>query len=284
MRDLARDSAQDELELFLDELGLNYSVDIETRTLRLILPAEDWVLHEDAVTQFAAAHGVDVSVIPFVDSTWKTRWRDDLSVVLLGELFSVVVPTLSGELPQSEIPLRKYPLVLEPGESFGVGTHATTALMAQMLEGVAPKLLGARVLDVGCGSGVLSIIAEKLGAAECVGIDIDTHAVKISAQNAQRNDCRVCHFSETPLEQIAGPFDVICCNIISSVQYQFFCEMLKRLAPQGMMLLSGILEEEHGEFSEFLEKNLEGAGSVNRQPQAGSFQLDMWRGYVVRSR
>ena len=109
-------------------------------------------------------------------------------------------------------------IALDPGMAFGTGLHPTTRLRLAALHGLATRggLTGARVLDVGCGSGILGIGAMKLGAARVLGVDTDPIAVESTAANAERNglgsQIRARHGS---LPTAAGPFDVVLANLIA---------------------------------------------------------------------
>lgn len=133
-------------------------------------------------------------------------------------------------------------LVLDPGMAFGTGSHPTTRLCLEWLEGnVTP---GLSVLDYGCGSGILAIAAARLGASEVVGVDIDEQAVIASRSNAERNGVSA-RFQDSGRE-LRGQFDLVVANILANP--------LKVLAPAisghvrrgGRLALSGILSEQTG--------------------------------------
>lgn len=143
-------------------------------------------------------------------------------------------------LPWAEFDRRSAPFVeVDPGGAFGGGAHPTTRLL---LEELAGRLHGGeRVLDVGCGSGVLALAAVRLGAASALGIDIDPAAVSATRANAKRNrlSTRVCA-SPTPLQEVRGSFDVVLANIGLEALLSLAADMERRLAPGGWIALSGI--------------------------------------------
>jgi ribosomal protein L11 methyltransferase len=135
------------------------------------------------------------------------------------------------------------PLVLEldPGLAFGTGSHPTTRLCMEWLEAHAPQ--GLSVLDYGCGSGILAMIAKKLGAMCVAGVDVDPQAIESARYNSARNDCEIDYYLP---EQFADSshnacFDIVVANILAS-PLQLMAPMLAaRVAPGGMLVLSGIL-------------------------------------------
>lgn len=131
---------------------------------------------------------------------------------------------------------------LDPGNAFGTGTHPTTCLMLQALEKLG-DLSQTSVLDVGTGSGILAIYAAKLGSREVVGVDNDSDAVLTAAENAKMNQVDWITFSDSPLEErCLTKYDLVLANIIAPVILLLLPEMLSRLADDGVMLFSGLIE------------------------------------------
>ena len=133
-------------------------------------------------------------------------------------------------------------LVIEPGSTFGMGDHPTTRLtLVAARRWVRPDT---RVLDVGCGSGVLAIGAMVFGAASAVGIDIAPAAVPVSLANAAANDV-VVDVSTTPLEEVEGEYDLVLANILAPALVALAPHLRRVLAPGGTLVVSGILAESH---------------------------------------
>jgi ribosomal protein L11 methyltransferase len=135
-------------------------------------------------------------------------------------------------------------LRIEPGSTFGLGDHPTTMLSMSAIHAV--MFDGARVLDVGCGSGVLAIGACVLGAARATAIDIAPAAVAITAANAAANSVadRV-HVSTTPLADIDGQFDIVVANILAPTLIELADDLRRVLAPLGVLIVSGVLADRH---------------------------------------
>jgi ribosomal protein L11 methyltransferase len=136
-------------------------------------------------------------------------------------------------------------IILEPGRAFGTGLHETTSLVAEVLADRAEWVAGADVLDVGCGSGILSLVALKLGAARALAIDVDPDAVAVTRENAQRNaanDRLVA--AETPLASVAETFRLVVANIEHRTLIELTAPLASRVAPGGLLVLSGLLAPE----------------------------------------
>ncbi len=133
-------------------------------------------------------------------------------------------------------------LVIEPGSTFGMGDHPTTRLtLLAARRCVRP---GTRVLDVGCGSGVLAIGAMRFGASSAVGIDIAPAAVPTTELNAAANGVHV-QVSTTPLEDIDDEFDLVLANILAPALVALAPHLRRVLAPGATLIVSGILADAH---------------------------------------
>ncbi|MEN8373875.1 MAG: 50S ribosomal protein L11 methyltransferase [Gemmatimonadota bacterium] len=144
-------------------------------------------------------------------------------------------------------------LAIDPGMAFGTGEHATTRGALRLLE--AALRPGMTVLDAGTGSGVLAIAARRLGASHVVGVDVDGEAVATAAANVRANDCQGGVRLEVAAVTSAwlgscpqSPFDLILANILSGVLVPLLTPLSDALAPDGALIVSGILEDEAGVF------------------------------------
>ncbi len=129
---------------------------------------------------------------------------------------------------------------MDPGMAFGTGSHPTTRLCLQwLLDAVKP---GDRVLDYGCGSGILGIAAARLGAASVLGVDIDEHAVTASRANAERNGIAAGRAEWlSSAQQLAGQYDLVVANILTNPLCVLAPGIAARVAPGGRLALSGVL-------------------------------------------
>jgi len=131
---------------------------------------------------------------------------------------------------------------LDPGLAFGTGTHATTALCLEWLDGL--PLNGKTMLDYGCGSGILAIAGLKLGCASAVGMDIDPQAILATRQNASDNNVAGNLQIFGHPDEIKGRFDVVVANILAGPLVQFAESITLTLKGSGMLALSGVLCEQ----------------------------------------
>jgi ribosomal protein L11 methyltransferase len=140
-------------------------------------------------------------------------------------------------------------LELDPGLAFGTGSHPTTRLCMEWLEAHPPVDLS--VLDYGCGSGILAMVAKKLGAAQVSGVDIDPQAIESARYNSERNRCEINYFLPEEFGQRPQPevFDIVVANILSSPLKLMAPMLSSRVAPEGLLVLSGILVRQADEVA-----------------------------------
>ena len=172
------------------------------------------------------------------EADWANAWKAHFPVLRVGRRI-VIRPTWRRH--------RRRPgdvvLALDPGMAFGTGLHPTTRLCLAALEALADNgaIEGARVLDVGSGSGILSIAAAKLGAASVLAVDVDPIAVEASAANARRNRLvRRIRAREGSAPTGEGPFAIVLANLIASLLVTLADGLVGDLRPGGTLLASGI--------------------------------------------
>lgn len=202
----------------------------------------------DALLLLAALESFDpgldwgrVSFRNVEDQDWERAWMDQYVPLRFGER-TWIVPW-NRELPDdagSDAAVVR----LDPGLAFGSGTHPTTALCLRWLDGLANAGLldGTRVLDFGCGSGILALAALKLGAAHATGIDNDPQALQATADNAERNGVADRLSVHAPDDAPAGTWPIVVANILASALDMLADTIAARVAPGGRLALSGILD------------------------------------------
>lgn len=142
-------------------------------------------------------------------------------------------------------------IVMDPGQAFGTGTHPTTQLCIRLLEGSSNIIASPRVLDVGTGTGILSIAAAKLGAVGVLGIDNDPVAVEVARENARHNNTQIA-FSDEPIEKIRDKFNIIVSNILLETHLELAAHYARMLTQAGELILSGLLKHQEAELNETL--------------------------------
>lgn len=246
----------------LVEEGLGAEVDTSRpATVRAYLPARDRAAADRAADEVATALGhlqafglrpigeLRTRVIDEAD--WADAWKAHFPVLRVGRRL-VVRPTWRRHHPAPDDVV----LALDPGMAFGTGLHPTTRLCLAGVEALADRgaLAGARVLDVGCGSGILAIAALRLGAADALGVDTDPIAIEATLANARRNRLgRRIHAREGSLPSAEVPFDVVLANLIAGVLVPLAPDLAAELRPGGSLLASGIFVDREGDVTAAFE-------------------------------
>lgn len=181
----------------------------------------------------------DLKLERLEDRPWVREWMDNFHPMQFGKRLWVY-PSWR-EVPEDATDAVK--ILLDPGLAFGTGTHPTTALCLEWLDG--EDLTGKTVLDYGCGSGILAIAAAKLGAGKLVATDIDPQALEATLENARRNELPdgkifTCMPEDVPSQQ----FDIVIANILSGPLVSLAPTILSYLKPTGRLALSGILADQ----------------------------------------
>ncbi|MGB5546667.1 MAG: 50S ribosomal protein L11 methyltransferase [Polyangiales bacterium] len=189
-----------------------------------------------ALREIRGEYEADIIYVPQQD--WATEWRRGFGAQRIGERLLLhpswePAPSKPGDVV----------LTIDPENAFGSGDHETTRLVLQVLDQRVTG--GERVLDVGCGSGVLSIAALRLGAASARATDIEEDAVVVAKRNAELNGVSASmQVSTQPLAEIDGVYDIVLANIETRVLVNMPKDLQARLAPAGVLILSGILRGE----------------------------------------
>ncbi|MBP0602138.1 50S ribosomal protein L11 methyltransferase [Aeromonas sanarellii] len=175
------------------------------------------------------------------DKDWVREWMDHFHPMQFGERLWICPSWRDVPNPDA------VNVMLDPGLAFGTGTHPTTALCLQWLDGL--DLAGKTVVDFGCGSGILGIAALKLGAARVIGIDIDPQAIQASRDNAMRNGVADQIELYLPADQPQGvEADVVVANILAGPLRELAPLIAGHGKPGSLMALSGVLESQAQEL------------------------------------
>jgi ribosomal protein L11 methyltransferase len=175
---------------------------------------------------------------------WQHSWKRFIKPRRVGKTFWVTPPWL--EPPRFR---RRRVITIEPGLAFGTGTHATTRGCMEFLEEARERLgkRGFNALDVGTGSGILSIAAAELGANRVRAIDNDPAALQVARENLSANRVeKTVHLSGTKLGAIKRRFDVVVANLTAETILELAGPLANKVAPGGFLILSGILSDKAG--------------------------------------
>jgi ribosomal protein L11 methyltransferase len=168
---------------------------------------------------------------------WRDAWKEHFRPFALADKLIVRPPWEPYEAKAGETVLE-----LEPGRAFGTGLHETTSLVATALVAHSSELAGQDILDVGCGSGILSLAALALGAKSARAVDVDSEAIDVTRENAVRNGLEARIASDTTdVGDISGSFPIVVANIEARVLIPLTAAIGERVTPGGLLVLSGIL-------------------------------------------
>ncbi|MEX2476372.1 50S ribosomal protein L11 methyltransferase [Marinobacter sp.] len=187
---------------------------------------------------------IDVTLIE--DKDWERAWMDDFHPLQFGERLWIVPSWHDAPDPDAAN------LMLDPGLAFGTGTHPTTALCLQWLDG--QDVQGRQVIDYGCGSGILGLAALLLGAEHVTGVDTDPQALEASRDNAQRNGVETNRLDlYLPENEPTAKADIMLANILAQPLIGLAPHLAGLVNPGGDLVLSGILSNQAREVMEAYE-------------------------------
>ncbi len=210
--------------------------------------------------------------VPLPDTSWRDEWKKYFGLQRIGRSIVVRPSWIDYQRNDADVVIE-----IDPGMAFGTGQHPTTAMCLRALEETVTQ--GTTVLDIGCGSGILSIAAAKLGAARVTAVDIDAQAVAATQANVEANKIDTIAVFEGALEDEApfhGRFDLIVANISGLAIERLAPTLTNRLTSGGCLIASGFLEE----TVRTLRSALEAADlTVDRVDEEG-----VWRTILARNR
>ena len=233
-----------------DFSNMTRAVDTDAVTVKAYLPVDEDLderlrLFEARIREFQAVTGdgmekgsCAISWATVQDEDWSENWKKYFHPEKVGSLI-VIKPTWEDYTASPD----DIVIELDPGAAFGTGTHPTTAMCIRELELLVRG--GMRVFDVGTGSGVLSIAAARLGAADVMAMDYDRTAVNVAEENIRQNrlEGQIRTGISDLLKSFEGQADLIVANIIADIIIRLFEELDEHLAPGGHLLASGIIAE-----------------------------------------
>ena len=203
----------------------------------------------------AAKLGLSMTVQSLPDTDWEEGWKDNYPAVEVGQNL-IVVPCWNAADTHGRLPV-----ILDPGLTFGTGAHASTQMVMEAMEKLVQP--GWRCLDLGSGSGILSITALRLGAASAVGVDIDPKAESIARENAAYNGFSAPAFTaltgnvtedKALMRRLAeGEYDVLLVNIVADVIIGLSPILPDFMGPRIVLICSGILDSRLADVTDALE-------------------------------
>lgn len=209
---------------------------------------------------------------------WSKKWKESWDVTHVTENIAVVPDWIEYTPKDGEVIIK-----LEPGCAFGTGTHQTTQLCMKALEKYMKQ--GDKVADIGMGSGILSILAKKLGASFVYGCDNDETVIDVAKENARKNGLKVverlsdtkdfdCYFELNTADKVQEKFDFVCANILHFVLAEIMKDLKNIMKSGAIMSLSGILDEKKQMVLDAIERE--------KLEIVEEIKQDQWTSFVVK--
>ncbi len=227
-------------EILIAELGYaGFESFVETEDgVNAFIQKEDW--RDEILDDIHVLHSKEFEIQyeseEIEQVNWNIEWEKNFTPITVDDICSV-------RAPFHDKPNTKYDIIIEPKMSFGTGHHETTHMMIQHL--LKTNLKGKNVLDMGCGTGVLAILAEMKGASAIDAIDIDNWCYLNTIENVERNNCNNIKAYEGDVSLLSGKkYDVIIANINRNILLSDIRSYAKSLHSEGMLFLSGFYEED----------------------------------------
>ncbi|MBO6272505.1 50S ribosomal protein L11 methyltransferase [bacterium] len=191
----------------------------------------------------------DCALLEKENEDWSKKWKENWEVTHISDKVVVVPSWLEYEPKAEEITIS-----LDPGCAFGTGTHQTTQLCVVGMEQYLEHVKGKNIADIGMGSGILSIIAKKFGANHVYGCDNDPTVIDVAIENAKKNNAE-CVFELGTVDKVNEKFDFVCANILHNVLYEIMPDLKRILKDDGVISLSGIMDNKKDIVLEAIDKN-----------------------------
>lgn len=268
---------EEKVEIFLSDLGIDNMVIEDPDDLKIFQERQNaWDLYDDDLIKLEKGYirftiylddiadndereakirayieelGGEFSKEIIDDSDWKNNWKKFFKILKPNKTI-VIVPTWEEYEKKDGEEIIK----LEPGMAFGTGSHETTSLCIKKLEEYMKP--GMKVLDIGTGSGILSIAASKLGASEVLGVDIDPMSVYIANENKKLNEVTNAEFIVGDLlSKVKDKYDIVVSNILAEVIVTMTGDLHKFMNKDGIFISSGILKVKSAMVIDSLEAN-----------------------------
>ena len=213
--------------------------------------------HADTVNQIRARLDelkieATIEVNGVNEEDWANSWKEFYKPLKIGEKIVIVPAWEKYDAKEGELIVK-----MDPGMAFGTGNHETTRLVIGLLEKYVKG--GERVVDVGCGSGILAICASKLGAGMCRAYDIDPVAVKVARDNIMESglDNITCDVSDLlrGVDKTDGGYDIVCANIVADIIIRMTPDIAAYMNEGAVILASGIIVERSEDVIECFEKH-----------------------------
>lgn len=244
-------------EILIAELSSEnyYGFEEESENIKAFINEDEF--NEDELRKILAKHQVTYTVNTIAEQNWNQLWESNFEPITVDDFVGV---RASFHQPIENV---QYEIIITPKMSFGTGHHATTWMMMKEMQSI--DFTNKSAFDFGTGTGILAILAEKLGANEVTAIDYDDWCIQNATENLETNDCRKIILMKGDSANVLQQFDIILANInrnIIEVNLQY---LAKNLVNNGQLLLSGLLkDDEEPVKQQLLKYNLIQVNTLHR--------------------
>ena len=207
-------------------------------SLKAFIPAKDF--DEASVNEIAQKNTVTFLKSEIEETNWNAVWESNFQPVVVDDFVGI---RADFHEPITEV---EHEIVITPKMSFGTGHHATTYMMIQQMRDI--DFTGKTVFDFGTGTGILAILAEKLGAIKIMAIDYDEWSIANTAENLERNNCTKSELKKADNAAGGEQYDIILANINKNVILDNLSALVKQVAVGGTLLLSGLLTDDEADI------------------------------------
>lgn len=224
---------EEQQEILISELAELDAIGFEQTTSHLLTYFEENNFKSHEITKLLEDYTFHFTTLP--KQNWNAVWESNFEPVIVDDFCAI---RAEFHKPVKDL---QHEIIITPKMSFGTGHHATTYMMLQQMRNI--NFINKKVFDFGTGTGILAILAAKLGAASVTAIDNDEWSIENAKENFEKNKIYSINLYQSSIVPESN-FDIILANINRSVLEQYSSTLVNLLSPKGILLVSGLLKED----------------------------------------